>query len=94
MNNTISLLQIAWKAGKVVFGDRLIPAIQKNEVFLVIMSSSCGNNRKKKLKDKCVFYQIPLMEIDALRFNSISSRSMNSFGITDKHFVEAIEKKG
>ena len=55
MNNTISLLQIAWKAGKVVFGDRLIPAIQKNEVFLVIMSSSCGNNRKKKLKDKCAF---------------------------------------
>lgn len=94
MSNCISMAQLAWKAGKVVTGDRLIPAIQNQEVYLVIVSSKCGNNRKKKLMDKCKFYEIPLWEIDALEFNQISLRSINSFGIIDKKFVQAMTKKG
>ncbi len=94
MNKEISLAQLAWKAGKVVSGDRLIPAIQNAKVYLVIISSACGNNRKKKLMDKCKYYDIPCWEIDALEFNQISLRSINSFGIIDQKFVRAMTEKG
>lgn len=94
MNNLVSMSQLAWKAGKVVLGDRLIPAIQTQSVYVVIVSSACGENRKKKLRNKCEYYQIPLWEIDALEFNQISTRSVNSFGIIDQKFVQAMTKKG
>ena len=94
MNKEISLAQLAWKAGKVVSGDRLIPAIQSSKVYLVIVSSASGKNRKKKLMDKCKYYDVPFREIDALEFNQISLRSINSFGIIDQKFVQAMIEKG
>lgn len=55
MNKEVQLLQLAIKAGKTVSGDRLIPAIQSQDVYLVLMNRTCGNNRKKKLRNKCAF---------------------------------------
>ncbi|MGM9913576.1 L7Ae/L30e/S12e/Gadd45 family ribosomal protein [Floccifex sp.] len=87
---------MAFKAGKVSFGSTLIPSIQDNEAKLVIYSSKCGQNRKKKLNDKCNFYHVECVEINELIFNEITQKNIQSFSITDSGFARSImnEMKG
>ncbi|MGM9947466.1 L7Ae/L30e/S12e/Gadd45 family ribosomal protein [Floccifex sp.] len=96
MNKIVSLCQLAFRARKVSFGSFLIPSIQNKEAKLVIYSSGCGENRKKKLKDKCAFYQIKCIELDEILFNQITQKNLQSFSIVDSGFANSIlsEMKG
>lgn len=89
MNKEVQLLQLAIKARKTVSGDRLIPAIQAQTVYLVLMNGACGNNRKKKLRNKCSYYHIPLIEMDSQDFDRVSNRTINAYGILDEAFAKA-----
>ena len=93
MDKLIHLAMMAMRAGKVEMGDRLIPSIQQKKASIVLVSSSCGNNRKKKLKDKCTTYEIPYAEIPEEEFQKISTRSISSFAIADAGFAKAILKE-
>ena len=92
MNKIVSLASLAMRAGKVEMGDRLIPSIQQKKASIVLFSMSCGNNRKKKLKDKCTTYEIPYLELDDCDFQAITNRALNSFAICDRGFAKAILK--
>lgn len=92
-NKIVSLIQFAFKANKVAVGDSLIPSIQKKEAKLVLVSTLCGNNRKKKLKDKCTFYDICLKEVEPELFERVTFRSINSLAICDDGFAKAILKE-
>ncbi|MGN1276851.1 MAG: L7Ae/L30e/S12e/Gadd45 family ribosomal protein [Floccifex sp.] len=96
MNKMVSLCQLAFRARKVSFGSFLISSIQNKDAKLVIYSGGCGNNRKKKLKDKCAFYHIECIELDEILFNQITQKNIQSFSIVDKGFAESIlsEMKG
>ena len=95
-NKAVSLIQFAFKARKVVLGDALTPSIQKTTAKLVLISTKCGQNRKKKLKDKCTFYNVPWLEVEPELFDQISHRSFNSLAICEDGFAKAImeEMKG
>ena len=93
MNKSIQLASMAMRAGKTEMGDRLIPSIQKQKASLVMFSTACGNNRKKKLKDKCTTYGIPYVEIKEENFSEISTRSISSLAICDAGFAKAILKE-
>ena len=93
MDKIIQLVGMAMRAGKVEIGDRLIPSIQQKKASIVLYSSSCGNNRKKKIKDKCTTYEIPYVEINEADFNQISTRSISSLAIADSGFAKAILKE-
>lgn len=90
MNNAVYLLQVALKSGKATFGSRLIPAIQKQQVRLVVFSSLIGANQRKKLINKCTTYQIPIVEMEADQFNKISNSANMAFGIEEKNLAEKI----
>jgi ribosomal protein L7Ae-like RNA K-turn-binding protein len=62
MNNKwISLLGLANRARQLISGEELvIKAIRKNHAKLVLLSSDASENTTKKVRDKCVFYEIPL----------------------------------
>lgn len=96
MNKVISLCQLAFRARKVAIGSTLIPSIQNKTASVVLYSSFCGENRKKKLNDKCSFYNIPIFEIQDEYFSKISSSPIQSLAILDKGFAQAIidEMKG
>lgn len=96
MNKVISLCQLAFRARKVAIGSSLIPSIQNKTARVVLYSNVCGENRKKKLKDKCSFYQIPIYEIEDEYFSKISNNPIQSLSILDKGFAQAIinEMKG
>lgn len=56
--NTLGLIT---RARKLVTGEELVvKAIQKKKVYLVIVSEDASHNTKKKLQDKCNFYNVPL----------------------------------
>ena len=93
MNKITNLCQLAFRAGKLSIGDSLIPSIQSNKAKIVLYATSCGNNRKKKLNDKCKFYNIPCYELSDDVFLNISNRSIQSLAILDKGFAGAIEKE-
>lgn len=84
------LIQMAMRAGRTVRGDGLIPAITSGKVRLVLVSSACGDNRRKKLLDKCRTADIPCLEMPAAEFESLSSKAMSSLGISDAGFARAI----
>ena len=93
MNKVVNLCQLAFKAGKTCYGSSLIPSIQSNDAKLVVYSSACGANRKKKLINKCDFYKICCIELDSLIFNEITNKAILSFAIKDDGFANAINKE-
>ncbi len=89
---SISFIQIAFKSRNVCIGDRLIPSIQSRQAQIVFANELCGNNRKKKLKDKCAFYRIPYYEIPAQDFDRITRQNIQSFSVTDPELSRVIEE--
>ncbi len=89
----ISLAQICLKTGRYARGDALIPSIQKQKARLVLLSNSCGANRMKKIEDKCAFYQIPIIRIEADRFNRISPSVSGAMAVLDESLARAMIEK-
>lgn len=89
----ITFCQLALRSGNASLGDRLIPDIQSKKVYLVLYSSICGNNRKKKLINKCAYYNIPILEFDQDDFNTITYKMIQSMGIKDASLAQQIYKE-
>ncbi len=51
------------RSGNISYGETLIEEIRKNKVYVVIISTDIGETSKKKIVDKCTFYQIPYFQI-------------------------------
>lgn len=79
------------RSGNVSYGETLIEDIRKNKVFTVIISTDMGGTSKKKIVDKCTFYQIPYFTIldkdslsKAVGKGNISSVGVKSIGGANK----------
>ncbi|MFC5712109.1 YlxQ family RNA-binding protein [Thalassorhabdus alkalitolerans] len=61
MNNSFySFLGLAVRAGKVLSGEEIVlKELRKKTVYLVLVSDDASPNTRKKVQDKCTFYQIP-----------------------------------
>lgn len=92
----ISYCQIAFRAGKVAYGSKLLLSIQKKQACLVVYSNLIGNNLKKKIQDKCHTYQIPYLGVDPDEFDQITKRSFVAFSILDASLAKQIwnDRKG
>ena len=68
INHDPALMSIglAKKAGKLVCGTPLVckALAGKTPPSLVIMSAYASENTKKKLRDKCAYYEVQLHELD------------------------------
>ncbi|PWU68832.1 YlxQ family RNA-binding protein [Gracilibacillus dipsosauri] len=61
----LNILGIANRAGKCTFGEELIvKEIQSKKSKIVLLANDIGDQTKKKLTDKCQYYQIPYFFID------------------------------
>lgn len=59
----LNLLGLALKAGQLVTGEELVlQSIRKKQAKLVIVATDASDNTKKKLQDKCHYYEIPYQE--------------------------------
>ncbi len=98
MNNAdkaLSLLGLAARARKIISGEeQVVKGIQQGNVFYVIIAEDASDNSRKKITDKCSFYDIPFNEIfdrDKLG-HSIGKESRIAVGITDQGFSKQLEK--
>ena len=61
----LNLLGLAYRAGKLTLGEEaVIRDIQKKKAELVLLASDTGKQTKKKVSDKCSYYQVPLYVVD------------------------------
>ena len=58
----------------------------------MLYSSLCGANRKKKIADKCSFYQIPALEVPAQLFEQIHSGVGSALAICDQGFADKLQE--
>ena len=65
MHRWQSTLGLAMRARKVVMGDAVLKSIQNGQACLVILADDCGENQRKKICDKCAFYDVPLMRVES-----------------------------
>lgn len=93
MNKVTNLIQLAYRAGKVAKGDSLLVSIQKSQAKFVLVSSLCGQNRMKKIQDKCTYYNVPYIVVEPSVLDDVSYKKMSAIAIVDNGFAKAIIEK-
>ena len=60
----LNILGLANAARKIVTGETLIKKIRAKKVSLVLIAENASENTKKKITDKCHYYDIPYYIMD------------------------------
>ncbi len=90
-----SLLGLATRARKTTTGEAVLQSIKTKTASLVIIANDASENTKKKLTDKCTFYQIEYVfygDIDSLS-HAIGKHNRVSVAVNDKGFAIKIKSK-
>ena len=95
MDKVISMIGLATKAGKTVSGEFSVEkAIQGNKAHAVIVSVEASDNTKKKFKNMCDFYEVPIYfygDKDTLG-HAMGKQFRASLAILDEGFAKGILK--
>jgi len=92
---TLSYLGLALRAGKLASGDEgVLKAVRDRSAVLVFIASDASENAKKKYKDKCEFYGVPIIEIFGRSElgRSIGKPERVVVAVTDKGLSELVRK--
>ena len=98
MDKLLSGIGLCAKAGKLIYGVPMVcEAMRKGaSVRLVIESADTSENTHKRLDDKCAFYKIEKIKIEAdggLLASSVGkSGSIGAVAITDAGLTQMIKK--
>ena len=88
-------LGLAMRAGKLVTGDEgVLDAVRKGEAKLVVVAENASENTRKKFRDKCTHFGVPLIEHgsrDELG-SSIGKAERVVLAVTDPGFAQMITK--
>lgn len=93
MNKKVSgCLGMAMRARKLSLGDGVIESIRNKKAKLVLISDEASDNTKKKLTDKCNYYQIDYLFIeDDLLNESIGTNNRKAVAIMEEGFANMIK---
>lgn len=92
MNNAIGVLGLAARARKIATGETVMKQLCSGKVKLVILANDMGENGKKKLLDKCSFYNVPYVFMDCNEMNqAIGNRNRKSVAILDEGFAQKLQ---
>ena len=70
-----SMLGLAMRAGQLSFGeDGVRKAIASGAAALVLLDAGASDNTKKRMRDSCAYYGVPLMETAAGRLGEAVGR--------------------
>ncbi len=96
MENFLSSIGIAMRARKVVTGeDATVEAIRKGKAHLVILANDAGKNTTKRITDKCLHYNVLVIEDYTISeiSKAIGKSNRVVIAITDKGFAQSLIKK-
>ena len=96
MDNSLRMLGIATKAGKVSSGEFMTEnAVKSGTAALVIIAGDASDNTKKKFRNMCEYYEVPIRIYstkDELG-HSMGKEFRASLAVNDEGLAQAIMKK-
>ena len=96
MNNRLSLLGLAARAGKVVSGEFAVEkSVKSGKTFLVLVAEDASANTKNNFSDMCTYYKVPLYYVGTKEElgKAIGKEYRASLAVTDRNFADAMRKK-
>lgn len=94
-NKALSLVSLATKAGKTVSGEFATEkAVKDFTAELVLVAGDASDNTKKKFKNVCDFYEVPIYfygDKDTLG-HAMGKEFRASLAVTDEGFAKGIRK--
>ena len=94
-NKILSLVGLATKAGKTASGEfSTEKSVKSGRAYLVIVSEEASENTKKKFRNMCTYYEVPLYILsdkEALG-HAMGKEFRASLAVQDENFAKAIMK--
>ena len=94
-NKILSLVSMATKAGKTSSGEFMTEKeVKSGRAALVIVADDASDNTKKKFRDMCEFYEVPVYfysDKDTLG-HYMGKEFRASLAVTDEGFAKGIRK--
>lgn len=91
----LNLFSLARKAGRIASGEFATEkAVKSKKAYLVCISEDASDNTKKKFRNMCDWYKVPVICL-ADKENlgrSIGCQSRSSLAVLDQGFAGAIQK--
>ena len=94
-NKALSLIGLATKAGKTVSGEfSTEKSIKTGKGYLAIVAGDSSDNTKKKFRNMCEFYEVPLYILSDKETlgHAMGKEFRASLAVQDWNFAEAIRK--
>ena len=94
-NKAYSMIGLATKAGKTTSGEfSTEKAVKSGAAALVIVSAEASENTKKKFRNMCTYYEVPLYFFgDKEELGHAMGKEFRaSIAVLDEGFAQAIEK--
>lgn len=94
MDKIFRLIGLAFRANKVLYGIKGMDAITNKKAFLVVLSDDASDNTKKKVLDKCAYYQVPVKSVNSRNELSkcIGKKDIVMIAIIEEGFANSILK--
>lgn len=93
MDKLLNLLGLAMRAGKVVTGEeQVIKAVRTKRATLVFLSVDAARNVRKKVENKCAFYQVPTIQYGTRRElgSAVGKPERVVIAVTDPGFTRSM----
>ena len=94
-DKVLSLIGLAMKAGKCASGETMTESETKaGKAFLVIVARDASDNTKKKFRDMCKYYRVPICfygDKDTLG-HAMGKQFRASLAVLDEGFAKGIRK--
>ena len=95
-NKIFSLIGLATRARRTVSGEfSTEKAVKDGSAFLVIVAADASDNTKKKFKNMCEFYQVPISfygQKEELG-HAMGKEQRSSMAVLDEGFANAVKQK-
>ncbi|MFH5881180.1 ribosomal L7Ae/L30e/S12e/Gadd45 family protein [Liberiplasma polymorphum] len=92
---TLSLLGLAKRAGKIVDGEgRVLSSFQAQKPLLIFLANDAGENITKKINDKASFYKVEIIKdftTDELS-KAIGKNNRKVLALNDPQFIKQIKR--
>lgn len=92
-SKTLSLVGLATKAGKTVSGEfSTEKSVKSGKAYLVLVAEDASENTKKKFRNMCSFYEVPIYFIGDKESmgRAMGKEFRASLAVQDENFAKAI----
>ena len=92
----MSLVGLATKAGKTASGEfSTEKAVKTGKAYLVLVAEDASENTKKKFRNMCTFYEVPLYFLSDKEGlgRAMGKEFRASLAVMDESFAQAMQKE-